>query len=90
MIELLKILRCPVTGSKLQMAEQGLLDRLNQEIADGQLHDRLGRQFTREFDGALINADSTLGYPIYDRIPSLVADESIPLGQTSNEEDQRE
>ena len=86
MIELLEILRCPATGSRLRIADQSLLDRLNQEIANGRLHDRLGRQLTQELDSALVNADSTLGYAIYDRIPSLVADESIPLGQVSDEE----
>ena len=91
MFELLDILRCPATGSRLHAAEPSLLERLNQAISAGRVHDRLGRQVTRELDSALINADSTLGYPIYDRIPSLVADESIPLGQVSDEkEDQRE
>ena len=90
MRELLEILRCPATGSTLRIADQRLLERLNRQVAAGQLHDQLGRQLTRELDSALINADSTLGYPIYDNIPSLVADESIPLGQVSEEEEQRE
>lgn len=90
MIEWLEILRCPVTSRRLRIADRGLLDRLNQEIAKRRLHDRLGRQLTRELDGALINADSTLAYPIYDRIPSLVADESIPLDPKSNEENPHE
>lgn len=79
-----------MTGSTLRLADQGLLDRLNQAAAGGRLHDRLGRQWTRQIDGALINADSTIAYPIYHRIPSLVADESIPLGQLEDEEDRCE
>ena len=90
MIELLEILRCPATGSRLRIADQELLERLNQAVTAGRLHDRLGRQLTRALDSALINSDSTLGYPVYDRIPSLVADESIPLDQIADKEDPRE
>ena len=90
MIELLDILRCPVSGSALRLADPSLLDRLNREISAGRLHDNLGRRLERQLDGALINADSTLAYPIYDRIPSLVADESISLDPYSDEASEEE
>ncbi|HTQ40911.1 MAG TPA: hypothetical protein VMJ32_17980 [Pirellulales bacterium] len=75
--ELLAILRCPDDHSKLSAASTGLVVRLNEAIAAGQLKNRGGQQVERQLDGALIRADGQLLYPIIDQIPVLLVDEAI-------------
>jgi uncharacterized protein len=78
--ELLKILCCPETHEPLALADASLIDRVNQQIAAGQLRNRAGQPVTEKLDGGLIRADRRFLYPIRQDIPVLLIDEAIPLG----------
>jgi uncharacterized protein YbaR (Trm112 family) len=77
--ELLKILRCPETHQPLALADAALVERLNQLIASGQLHDRAGNLVKEQLDGGLIRSDQRFLYPIRQNIPVLLTDEVILL-----------
>ena len=52
--EFLEILRCPDDHSRLTAADGGLLSRLNESVATGQLKNRGGRTVEKRLDGALL------------------------------------
>lgn len=78
-IELLNILCCPETHQQLQMAAPPILEKLNQQIAAGRLHNRIDRVQDEKLSGGLIRADGKFLYPIRHNIPILLVDEAIPL-----------
>jgi len=77
--ELLKILCCPETRQPLSLADAALVQRLNEKIAAGQLHNRAGKPVTRKCDSALLRKDGQFAYPVCESIPILLIDEAIPL-----------
>jgi uncharacterized protein len=77
--ELLKILCCPETHQELRVAEQGLVEQLNQRLAAGGLKNRAGQPVTGKIDGGLLRADGKFLYPIRQDIPVMLVDEAIPL-----------
>ena len=82
--ELLKILCCPETHQPLSPADAGLVERLNSQIASGQLRNRGGQPVTRKCDGGLVRKDGQFVYPVCEDIPILLINEAIPLsGQAS-------
>ena len=76
--ELLELLRCPVTGERLQLLEPTCLDVLNRQIQLGKVVDRSGRTVDRSTQAALVNQSRTLLAMIEDQIVNLLADELIP------------
>ena len=76
---ILKCLRCPVTGSKLEPADAGLVARLNQMIGTRQLQTRISEPVMVPITAALVNADRTLLYRIDGGIVSLLASEAIEI-----------
>ena len=78
--DLLKILCCPENHEPLTLADAPLIERLNRQIAAGQLRNRAGQPVTEELDGGLIRADRRFLYPIRQDIPVLLIDEAIPIG----------
>jgi uncharacterized protein YbaR (Trm112 family) len=78
--ELLRLLCCPETHQDLVLADSGLLERLNSQIAQGALKNRSGRPVDRKLDGGLIRADRKFLYPIRQDIPVMLIEEAIPLG----------
>ncbi len=78
-IELLNILCCPETHQKLQLAAPPILEKLNQQIATGQLRNRAGRVLAENIAAALVRADGKYLYPLRQNIPILLVDEAIPL-----------
>ena len=78
--ELLKILCCPETHEALTLADAPLIERVNRQIAAGQLRNRAGQPVTEKLDGGLIRADRRFLYPIRQDIPVLLIDEAIPIG----------
>ena len=79
--QLLSILRCPTTQSQLQIADQTVIDRINEAIATGKLQSRVMETLTRPLDSALINADESLLMPVYENIPDMNPDDVIALEQ---------
>jgi uncharacterized protein YbaR (Trm112 family) len=77
--ELLKILCCPETHQELRLAEQTLIERLNQQSAMGALKNRCGAIVSQKLDGGLVRADGKFLYPIRQQIPIMLIDEAIPL-----------
>ena len=82
--ELLKILCCPETRQPLRPADAALVQRLNEQIASGELRNRAGQLVTRKCDGGLVRQDGRFLYPICQRIPILLIHEAIPLGGEAN------
>ena len=78
--DLLKILCCPETHQPLTPADGALVQRLNEQIAAGQLHNRAGKPVTRKCDAGLLRKDGQFLYPICEDIPILLIDEAIPMG----------
>ncbi|MGQ9573681.1 MAG: Trm112 family protein [Thermoguttaceae bacterium] len=79
--DLLDILVCPETRTRLRLAEPSLVARLNQAIAGQRLANRAGQPVRSPIDGGLVREDGTLLYPIVEGIPVLLVDEAIPLEQ---------
>jgi uncharacterized protein YbaR (Trm112 family) len=77
--ELLKILCCPETRQPLSSADAALVERLNSQIASGQLRNRGGQPVTRKCDGGLVRKDAQFLYPVCEDIPILLISEAIPL-----------
>jgi uncharacterized protein YbaR (Trm112 family) len=78
---LLEILLCPETRSRLTLADDRMMERLNAAIAARQLVNRGGDKLEKPLDGGLLRGDRTVLYPIVDGIPIMLLDESIPLAQ---------
>ena len=77
--ELLKSLCCPETHQGLQVAGQALVEKLNQQIAEGKLKNRAGVTVKEKVDDGLVRADGKFLYPIRQEIPVMLMDEAIPL-----------
>ncbi|KAF0170021.1 MAG: hypothetical protein FD161_4829 [Limisphaerales bacterium] len=77
--ELLQILRCPETRQTLALAEPALVERLNAQVAAGQLRNSAGQPVTAKLDGGLVRADGKALYPVRNNVPMLLVDEAITL-----------
>lgn len=75
------MLVCPETLSPLELADNGLIERLNRAIAEGQLVNRGGQTIDARFDGGLVRADGNVLYPVVGDIPMMLVDEGILLNQ---------
>ena len=77
--QLLKVIVCPINHQPLLVADQQLLDKLNQAISTGTIKDRAGRPLTAPIQEGLIRQDGQILYQVRENIPVLLADEGIPL-----------
>lgn len=77
--QLLDILACPETREAVSLADQALIDGLNQKIEAGQLVNRAGEKVTEPIDGGLIREDGRYLYAIRDGIPVMLVEQGIPL-----------
>ena len=77
--ELLDILACPETKEDVSLADQSLIDSINEKIKTGGLKNRGGEEISESIDGGLVRADGKYMYPIRDEIPIMLIDEAIPL-----------
>ncbi|MHC1763685.1 MAG: Trm112 family protein [Verrucomicrobiia bacterium] len=77
--ELLEILCCPESHQSLAVAEPALVEKLNAQIAAGQLANRGGGVIREKIDGGFVRADGKILYPIRRGIPVLLIQEGIPL-----------
>ena len=77
--ELLEILACPEDKSPVHLADQSVIDGLNERIAQSELANRGGQKVEKQIDGGLVRADGAFLYPIDDGFPIMLIDEAIPL-----------
>jgi len=74
-------LRCLHTGSRLEVADDAFLQRLNRAIEANEICDQLGRPVQERVSGGLTDVGLTVFYSVVDGIPQFMRDESIPLDQ---------
>ena len=79
--KLLSMLRCPIEGSELQLADPALLQRVQTAIQQGTARDRLEQKVSEGVEAGLVNRSETWFFPVRHGIPTLVADEAIRLDQ---------
>jgi uncharacterized protein YbaR (Trm112 family) len=77
--QLIDILRCPQDRSRLRLADQALIERVNRDVAAGKAHNAAGEPLTKMLDDGLIREAGDLLYPVIDQIPVMLPDEAIPL-----------
>jgi uncharacterized protein YbaR (Trm112 family) len=77
--QLLNLLCCPESHQPLRLADDYLLQKLNQLIAAGHLKNRAGQTLKSMLDGALIREDRKILYPIVNKLPILLIEEGILL-----------
>ena len=70
---------CPETHQSIALAEPSLIEKLNQQIAAGQLKNRAGQLIKEKIDGGLVREDKKFVYPLRENIPIMLIDEAIPL-----------
>jgi len=75
--EVLSLLRCPISGSSLAIADAGLVDSLNKQIEAGTLTNR--QAIEQPFESGLINENESLLFVVRGEIMVLVADQAIEL-----------
>jgi uncharacterized protein YbaR (Trm112 family) len=79
--EFLRLLRCPISQTKLTLAEEALVARVNEGVAAGRVATRVGQPLSEPIDGGLLNQDRSWLFPIYHGIPTLMPDSAIALDQ---------
>ena len=75
--KLLDLLRCPVDGSALKLADDALIAKLNESIAQGELRDASDQKVAEPLEQGLATAERL--YPVRGSIPTLIAEQAIPL-----------
>ena len=78
---LLEIMKCPLSGERLVIADASLVDGLRTKQRNHQLFSHKGIPIDDGFEGGLINQSQTFFYRIADGIPTLLPDEAIGLEQ---------
>ncbi len=77
--ELLAILCCPETKQPVSLADESLVQRVNEAIGRGRLQNKGKQGVTQQVDGGLVRADAKIFYPIRENIPVMLIEEGIPL-----------
>ena len=75
--KLVQMLRCPVAGTPLEVADESLVTAVNEAIERGAALDRIDQKVEQQIDGGL--RSGVWLYPIRSGIPTLVADEAIAI-----------
>jgi uncharacterized protein YbaR (Trm112 family) len=81
--ELLAILCCPDTKQPVALADDALVQKINDAIDRGALKNKAQKSVTEKLDGGLVRADRKILYPVREDIPVMLIDEGIPLEQVS-------
>ena len=79
--ELIEILRCPIDGTPLVLADETLLNRVNDAIRDRRALDRAEQTVELAIDGGLLTEDGGWVYPVRGGIPVLIANDAIRVPQ---------
>ncbi|BFU95059.1 MAG: conserved protein of unknown function [Nitrospira sp.] len=78
---LLSILCCPETKLDVSLADQVLIDRINEAVGRGTVKNKGKKPVTELLDGGLVRADRKILYPIREDIPVMLIEEAIPLDE---------
>ena len=79
--KLIQMLRCPIDGSELALADERLVRRVNEAIQRGEIRDRHDQKVAQPLEEGLVSATSNRLYAVRGGIPTLIADEAIELNQ---------
>src|SRR5690349_3075322 len=71
--ELLELLVCPENHSRLTVADDALVRRLNDAVSRGELKNKAGQVVELTLGGGLVREDQAVLYPVIDDIPMLLA-----------------
>lgn len=77
--DLLAILCCPETKLDVSLADDALINKVNEAVSRGVLKNKAEKPVTELLDGGLIRSDRKILYPIREDIPVMLVDEGIPL-----------
>ena len=77
--ELLKILCCPETHQKIAVADAAVLQRVNEQIAQGKAVNRAGKAVSEKIEEGLLREDGKIIYPVRQGVPVMLIDEGIVL-----------
>jgi uncharacterized protein len=77
--DLLAILCCPETKQDVSLADEVLIEKLNDAVSRGQLKNKANKPVTESLDGGLVRSDRKILYPIREDIPVMLIEEGIPL-----------
>lgn len=80
---LIQMIRCPVTKSDLSVAREQVVLDLNNQIENRKLLNRLGQVVEVPIDSGFVNQDQSLLLPVRGGIVILIADQAIPLSESS-------
>jgi len=83
--QLLKVLRCPLSQSRLTLAENKLVERINQGIEAGHIVNLGGHPLKQRLDAGLVREAGDVLYPVIDAIPVMLPDEAVDLTQVQND-----
>ncbi len=81
--DLLDILACPENKTPVRLADQTLVDEINDRIEKGEIKNRGQQRVQKKIDGGLVRQDGAYLYPVEDDIPIMLIDEAIPLKDIS-------
>jgi uncharacterized protein YbaR (Trm112 family) len=79
--DLLAILCCPDTKLDVSLADEALINKVNEAVSRGALKNKGQKPVTEILDGGLIRSDRKILYPIRENIPVMLIEEGIPLDQ---------
>ena len=79
--DLLAILCCPETKLDVTLADEALINRVNDAVSRGLLKNKAQKPVTELLDGGLVRSDRKILYPIREDIPVMLIEEGIPLEQ---------
>lgn len=77
--DILPMLRCPVGGGPLTLADAKLVEHVNEQIKSGTARDYLDGRVDTLIEAGLVPRPPDRLYPIREGIASLIADEAIRL-----------
>lgn len=77
--KLLEIIVCPETKQDLKLADNRLIEKINNLIEKEELLNRSKQTIKEKIDGGLVREDEKYLYPIREEIPILLIEESISL-----------
>ncbi|MGF1615574.1 MAG: Trm112 family protein [Gammaproteobacteria bacterium] len=75
--KLLELLCCPLSRVPLELLAKDRLQTLNQQIAEGRIHQFDGTVVSEPLQEALVTCDGKRIYPVRDDIPVMLAQEAI-------------